>query len=170
MAATVTTSGIESLEKMLQQMGDKAQDIAAEALYDGADVMADAYKRAAGSVRAKKRQHFEPDGQDPSKARYPTPAEKEVLKKIGVANFQKDMDSVNTIVGPAKGYVTINGQKKAIQLIARAVNSGTSFMKKQPVFRQAVSRNRKTAQAKIVSTAEGLINDIINGKTTQGGK
>ena len=163
MAMTVSTSGIENLEKMLQRLGDKAPDVAAAALYDGADVIADAYTRAAGSIKAKKRQHNEPDGQDPSKARYPTPAEKEVLKKIGVSRFHKDADSVNTIVGPADGYVEINGRRKAIRLIARSVNSGTSFMKKQPVFRQAVSRNRKAAKDKMVSTAEGLISDIING-------
>lgn len=164
MAMTVSTSGIEKLEKMLQSLGDRAPDIAAQALYDGADVMADAYTRAAGSVKAKKRQHFEPDGQDPSKARYPTPEEKEALKKIGVSRFHKDADGVDTIVGPADGYTTIGGKKKAIRLIARSINSGTSFMKKQPVFRQAVSRNRKAAKDKIVSTAEGLINEIINGK------
>ena len=164
MAMTVSTSGIESLEKMLQRMGDKAPDIAAAALYDGADIIADAYTRAAGSVKAKRRQHYEPDGQNPSKARYPTAEEKEALKKIGVARFHEDADGVDTVVGPAAGYVTIGGKKKAIRLIARAVNSGTSFMRKQPVFRQAVSRNRNAARKKMVSTAEGLINDIINGK------
>lgn len=158
MAMTVRTSGIEELENMLQKLGDQAQDVAAQALYDGVDVIADAYTRAAGSIRAEKRRHNEPGG------RYPTREEKEAVQKIGVARFQKDADSVDTSVGPAKGYTTINGKKKAIQLIARSINSGTSFMKSQPVFRKAVSRNRKAAKEKIVSSAENLINDIINGK------
>ena len=164
MAMTVSTSGIESLEKMLQQLGDKAPDVAAEALYEGAEIIANAYKHAAGSIHAKKRQHNEPDGQNPSRARYPTPHEKEALKKIGVARFHKDIDGVNTIIGPANGYMTVDGKKKAIALIARSINSGTSFMKKQPVFRQAVNSNRNTAKAKIVTTAENLIDEIINGK------
>ena len=164
MAMTVSTSGIESLEKMLQNLGDRAPDIAAQALYAGADVIADAYRRGAKSIKAKKRQHFEPDGQNPSKARYPTEEEKAALEKIGIARFKKDLDGVDTIVGPADGYMTIGGEKKAIRLIARSINSGTSFMKKQPVFRAAVNSSKGTAVEKIVSKAEGLINEIINAK------
>lgn len=158
MAMTISTSGFEELEHMLQRMGDKAQDIAAEALFEGADVIADAFTRAAGSIHAERRRHSEPGG------RYPTPEEKEAVQKIGVARFRKDDDGVNTVVGPAKGYTTINGKQKAIQLIARSINSGTSFMKKQPVFRRAATTNRKAAQERIVSKAEELINKTTNGK------
>jgi hypothetical protein len=160
MAMSIKTTGIESLERMLQKLGDKAQDIAAEALYDGVDVIADAYTRAAKGIRAEKQS----GRRNRTEARWPTPEEKEAVQKIGVARFEKNTDSVDTSVGPSKGYTTISGKRKAIQLIARSINSGTSFMHKQPVFRQAVSRNRKAAKEKIVSTAEKRINEIINGK------
>jgi hypothetical protein len=160
MAMSVKTTGIESLERMLQKLGDRAQDIAAEALFDGVDVIADAYTRAANGIRAERRGGKE----DREQARWPTPEEKEAVQKIGVARFDKNEDSVDTSVGPSKRYATVDGKRKPIPLIARAINSGTSFMHKQPVFRRAVSQNRKAARDKIVATAEKRINEIINGK------
>jgi hypothetical protein len=99
--------------------------------------------------------------------RYASPDEKAALiGKSGIAKFDKNGDDVNTVIGVsgAAGYANVGGKPKAVRLIARSINSGTSFMHKQPVFRQAVSRNRKAAKEKIVSTAEKRINEIINGK------
>ena len=63
----------------------------------------------------------------------------------------------------AAGYADINGKPKAVRLIARSINSGTSFMKKQPVFRKAVSSSKGRATNAIVSKAEEMFNEIIGG-------
>ena len=59
--------------------------------------------------------------------------------------------------------------QKPISVIANAINSGTSFMKKQPFVRKGVSKGKKTAVAAIVATAEKLFNQIIS-QSEAGGK
>ena len=85
--------------------------------------------------------------------------------RIGIARFNKNGGEVDTIIGisGASGYVTINGRKKAVRMIARAINSGTSFMHKQPVFRRAKTTSEKAAKAAIVAKAEEMFDKIING-------
>ena len=58
---------------------------------------------------------------------------------------------------------------KPIGVIANAINSGTSFMKKQPFVRKGVSKGKKAAIAAIVATAEKLFNQIIS-QNEAGGK
>lgn len=155
MAGSMRTTGTAELVEMLRKLGDDAPDIAAQALYEGAKVVADAYAAGAKSILARERRHSEPGG------RYPTPEEKAAVRHIGVAGFRKDGDSVSTVVGVAEGYAAVKGKKKAIRLLARSINSGTSFMKKQPVFRKASSRSRSAAQGAMVAKADELINQIV---------
>lgn len=156
MAGGMRTDGTEELMAMLTKVGDAAPAIAAQALYEGAGVVADAYTAAAGTiVTAARRWHNEPGG------RLPTKEEKAMLvNSIGVARFNKDMDSVDTLVGAAEGYGILRGKRKAYKLLARSINSGTKFMKKQPVFRRASSQSRAAAQAKMIAKADELIGQI----------
>ena len=56
----------------------------------------------------------------------------------GVARFDKNGTEVNTSVGyRGAGYIDIKGKTKPIPLIVNAINSGTSFMHKQPFIRKA---------------------------------
>jgi len=156
MAGGMSTNGTEELMTMLNKLGDQAQGIAAQALYEGAGVVADAYAAAAGSiVTTSRRRHNEPGG------RLPTKEEKAMLvNSIGVARFNKDMDSVDTLVGAAEGYGILRGKRKAFKLLARSINSGTKFMKRQPVFRRASTQSRAAAQAKMIAKADELIGQI----------
>lgn len=166
MAVTVSTSGIDELEKMLGELGDKAQEIAAKALYKGAGVMADAYTRGTASISTE-RFHYLARPDLTGTKRYASPEEKAALVgKSGISAFRKDTDSVDTLVGfrGDAGYATVAGKKKAVVLIARSINSGTSFMHKQPVYRKAVTGNSRKVKETIVTEAEKLLDDIINGK------
>ena len=49
------------------------------------------------------------------------------------------------------------GKTKPIPAIVNAINSGTSFMKKQPFFRKAVNRGTSKAQAAIVAKIEAEV-------------
>lgn len=164
MPMTIRTDGLKELSSMLARLGDKAQDVASGALYDGAGIVADAMKAAANSIQAEpQRRKNRPPAKTP--ARLPTPAEKAaVVNKTGIAHFRKEGGDVNTLIGVtgASGYATVNGRRKPVRMIARAINSGTSFMKKQPVFRKAATMSTTPAQAAIVAKAEELFNEIIN--------
>ena len=58
---------------------------------------------------------------------------------------------------------------KPIGVIANSINSGTSFMQKQPFIRTAVKNATPKAEAAIIQTAEKLFNKIIS-ENIVGGK
>ena len=157
MAITMKIDGMEELGKELAKLGEKAQDIASGALFDGAGIMANALNNGVNSIETAPFR-YAPPGQ----TRLPSPQEKAAIsRKIGIAKFKKEMDSVDTIVGMGKGsgYAQVAGKKKAVLLIARSINSGTSFMKKQPFFRKAVSSGSGKASAAIVQKIEEAIKE-----------
>ena len=155
MPGSMTTNGTKELAEMLGRLGREAPQIASQALFEGAGVVADAYKEAASHiVTASRRLHNEPGG------RLPTPEEKAALMNTGVATFNKNGSEVDTLVGVAEGYTSVKGRRKAFKLLARSINSGTNFMQRQPVFRKASSQSRSRAQDAMVAKAEELINQI----------
>ena len=157
MAATMQVTGIEELSAKLSALGDKAEEVASRALYAGAGVMADQFTAAANSIRtAPFRYVFNGQKRDPS------PEEKAAVQgKTGIAKFNRNGSEVDTKVGVgARGYVNIGGKRKAAAMIANAINSGTSFMNKQPVFRRAASQGAGPASAAIVEAADKLIDEI----------
>ena len=60
---------------------------------------------------------------------------------------------------------------KPIGVVANSINSGTSFMKKQPFMRTAVKAATPKAEKAIIETAERLIESILKeNEQTTGGK
>ena len=147
MAYKISTSGMDDLLGKLQKAGDAAHDIAAAGLYEGAGVMADAVSQAVRSI-ATEPFRYAAGG----RRRLPSPEEKAVLEvaEKGVAHFRDDGGSVNTSVGlNAAGYGTVAGRTKPVGLIANSINSGTSFMSKQPFYRRAQSQSKGQALGKM---------------------
>ena len=159
MAMTMETVGLEQLDKMLTELGNKAQDVASGSLYEGAGVMASAMNAGIESIKTEPFR-YAPEG----KTRLPSPQEKAALqRKIGIARFKKNGSEVDTLVGMStgSGYAQIAGKPKAVAVIARTINSGTSFMQKQPVIRRAKSQSQARASQAIVAKADELINEMI---------
>ena len=157
MSMSMQVTGIEELSRKLNALGDKAEEVASRALYVGAGVMADQYSAAAKSIRtAPFRYVFNGQKRDPS------PEEKAAVQgQTGIARFRKNGSEVDTSVGVgARGYVNIGGKQKAAAMIANSINSGTSFMTKQPVFRRAATQGAGPASAAIVQAADILIEEI----------
>ena len=159
MPMTMKMEGLNEVSELLIRFGDKAEDVASGALFEGAGVVADAFSRAAGSITTApfKGKRVE---------RLPSPEEKAaVIGKSGIARFNKNGSEVDTVVGISRnaGYVNLGKRKTAVLEIARSINSGTSFMTKQPVFRKAASGSKKAAESAIVNKAEQMFNEIIGG-------
>lgn len=164
MPMTIRTDGMEELGAMLARLNDKAQDVASGALFDGAGIVGDAMRAAVNSIVTEDF-HYVADPDTVGK-RYASPDEKAALVgKTGIAKFRKDSDTVDTLIGisGAAGYATVGGKQKSVRLIARSINSGTTFMQKQPVFRQAKAQATGPAQAAILAKAEQMFNEIIGG-------
>ena len=165
MAMTIKTEGLTEVSAMLAKLGSKAEDVASGALFDGAGITADAFTQAANSIRTEPF-HYIADPDLVGHKRLPSPEEKAALVgKSGIAKFNKNGSEVDTLIGitGSAGYVMIGKKPKAVRLIARSINSGTSFMDKQPVFRRAKSSSQSAAKAAIVDKAEKMFNEIING-------
>jgi HK97 gp10 family phage protein len=148
MAFTIEVDGLEQLMKNMEKLPEKAARVAAEALYDGAGVMADAVSQAVQGIAAKRFKNQAPEG----KQRMPSLEEKEILMnaKHGIAKFRNDGVTISTSVGfQNSGYAELNGKTVPVPKIANAINSGTSFMKKQPFLRKAFSQNRAKATTTI---------------------
>lgn len=200
----LSTDGMDDIQRTLALAGDRAQGVAAMALYEGAGLIADAISSGARSIRTSPFK-YAANG----KQRDPSPEEKEILLQnspAGIAKFDKSGNFVGTSVGyNGSGYATVNwnhmrgngrtnykikgGQNvwsgkaylewgsdghavrnrgkgglansKPVGVIANAINSGTSFMRKQPFIRQAISKTKAAAMAKIQQTAEQLVDSMF---------
>lgn len=157
MAWEMKTEGLEQLSEILGRLGNKAEDVASGALFDGAGIVADAFKGATGSIRTERFTHKKAH-------RLPSPEEKAALAgKTGIAKFNKNGSEVDTLVGFTRdaGYVQLGKKKVAVVAIARSINSGTSFMSRQPVFRRAGNTAQGAAKAAMISKGETMLQEII---------
>ena len=147
MAFTIQVEGMNELIRSMEKAPEKAATVAAKALYEGAGVMADAVSRAVQGI-ATEPFRYAKDGH----TRKPSPEEKALVASArhGVAKFKKTGVSVDTSVGlQNSGYGMLGNKVKPIPQIANAINSGTSFMQKQPFMRKAFSQTKGAATAAI---------------------
>ena len=154
MSFTMEVSGMDELVIRLTKMEEKGRDVAAQALYEGAAVVADSISAAVRGIATEEFRYTKHG------TRLPSPEEKAVLLKAkrGVAKFKKSKTRVDTSVGMQNaGYGTINGKTVPVPLIANAINSGTSFMKPQPFFRAAVETSAGAAAGAIEGGIESRL-------------
>lgn len=151
MAWKMKTDGLEDVEKMLGQMAEKAHGVAAGALYEGAGIMAAEVQKSAGQISTAPFKYTR-DG-----TRMPSPEEKEIVlnASAGVAKFGDSNGGVDTSVGYRNaGYAELAGKTRPIPVIVNSINSGTSFMKKQPFVRKAAATGSTKAVAKMKAYIE----------------
>ena len=186
----VSTEGMKELEQMLRDAGNAAQGAASAGLYEGAGVIADAVSKAVHGIAAAPFKYAA--GGNKRQPSQEEKAILEAAPK-GVAKFKKTGVSVDTSVGfNQAGYAAItwnharsgartkykvregkakqakyaNGgtSSKPVPVIANAINSGTSFMEKQPFFRKAVSQNSGKAKKAIEDKLLQMIEASMNKK------
>ena len=141
MPYTMKVDGMEQISETLTNLAEKAPAVAAMALYDGAGVIADEIGKQAKSIKT------EPFRGKVDK-RKPSPQEKDIVLNAakGIAKFDKDGTEVETSVGYRNaGYATLAGKKVPVPKIVNAINSGTSFMTKQPFIRKAATSGKRAA-------------------------
>lgn len=147
---------------MLETMADKAPKAAAGALYEGAGAMRQEMENQAKRIKTEPFKYAAG-----GETRMPSPEEKAIVERgaIGVAKFEKNDDGCNTSVGFSRsGYAMLAGKRVPIPLIANSINSGTSFMQKQPFVRKA----RTAGGKKAVDVMKKSITEYLEKKT--GGK
>lgn len=154
MPIEMKVDGMAELSNVLDAAGEKAPAVAAMGLYDGAGVMADEISKSAASIKT---EPFKWASRTRGETRYPSPEEKDIVMQAsaGIAKFNKNGTEVDTSVGFRNaGYAQLKGKTVPVPVIVNAINSGTSFMKKQPFFRKAANAAAPKAMAKMKETIE----------------
>ena len=138
MGYELKVDGMAEISETLSKLEERAPAVAAKALYEGAGIMADEVRKSADSIRTAPFKWASSSGE----TRLPSPEEKEIVQKAsaGIAKFDKNGTEVQTSVGFRNaGYAQLKGKTVPIPKIVNAINSGTSFMKKQPFVRKAAT-------------------------------
>ena len=147
MPFSLQVDGLKELAGKLDKLPEKAADVAALALYDGAGTVADRVRREVQGISTEPFRYAAG-----GRKRKASPEEKAILQQApkGVAKFRRNGVTVQTSVGMQNaGYAQLNGKTVPIPKIANAINSGTSFREKQPFLRKAFTQSRKAAEAAI---------------------
>lgn len=176
MPYTINIQGTEETENALNLLGEAALGVAACGVYEGAGIVADSI---GAGVRGISTAPFKWAKPGEKRLPSPEEKAALMGAAYGIAKFRKDGTQVNTIVGfQSAGYVAVGWNHmsnkartkykmkdgkisqtkkvagkatnmKPIPVIANAINSGTSFMTKQPFFRKAATQSKGGAQAAI---------------------
>ena len=147
MPFSLQVDGLKELAGKLDKLPEKAADVAALALYDGAGTVADRVRREVQGISTEPFRYAQG-----GRKRKASPEEKELLMNApwGIAKFKRKGVVIETSVGMENaGYADLAGKRVPIPQIANAINSGTSFREKQPFLRKAFTQSRKAAEAAI---------------------
>ena len=154
MGYELKVDGMAEISETLSKLEERAPAVAAKALYEGAGIMADEVKKSADSIRTAPFKWASSSGE----TRLPSPEEKEIVQQAaaGIAKFDKNGTEVQTSVGFRNaGYAELKGEMVPIPKIVNSINSGTSFMPKQPFVRKA----SKTASPKALEAMRKRIEE-----------
>ena len=159
--ATIRFSKLRDYELMLGKIGDASKDICGAAIYEGAKIIADEVKSNLDSLNVTtdelamlKAKKGEPT--------YITQRAKEgLIKSFGVTPMSQDDSGIYNVKLGFDGYNDVKTKKwtkgQPNQLIARACESGSSAMIKQPFFREAVQKTKKKAESRMAEVLDEKI-------------
>lgn len=156
--AKIEFKGLAEYTAKLNRLFALSRDkIIGAAIYDGAAVVADAVRAELDALPT--------DNRHKNKRIGPTEEEKESLKEsLGVTPLQDDKGFLNVKVG-FDGYhgkpTPTYPRGRPNQMIARAVQRGTSFMYPNPFVKKAVAKCRRPAQAAIEKRVNEKIEKIM---------
>lgn len=145
----VKTTGLNETIKMFESLTKNTDEIFEESLRDGGGVVTDIMR---AEVSALKTGDVYSDGKQ--KKRYARPKEVQgLLDSLGYTPVHNDNDKFDIKSG-FDGYNSIVTKKypkgHANQMVANAINKGTSFMQAQPF----INKTRRKAQSDAVDAIE----------------
>ena len=179
--------GMDELIHAMEKLPEKARKIAAEGLYEGAGVVAD---QVGAAVRGIATAPFKYAKGGTKRLPSPEEKAILMNAPHGVAKFKNNGLRIDTSVGyQNSGYAAINWNHaktsasrtkykmgangkmvhasqgtgkstKPVPLIANSINSGTSFMVKQPFLRKAFSQSKGAATAAIEGGIKSRLDEL----------
>lgn len=158
--ARITVKGVDEYAEKLKRLSKNSDIIMKKSVYNGADIVADAMKKGLESIPVE-------EGEIPGLPPYGT-AEKKVyglsrrqkadlIQGFGISKFENTNGYINVKIG-FDGYGSVktkrhpNGMPNV--MLARAITSGSSFRKKNPILRKKVTESKEKAIEKMSDTID----------------
>lgn len=162
--AKISFKGLEAYELRLSKLADKkeVERIAGQAIYEGASIMADEIKKGIEGLPV-----VTGYGTDSN----PLPGGVTAVQKaglidgLGIAPMQDDGGFLNVKIG-FDGYNRTKTEKypqgQPNQLVARGVESGSSWKQAHPFVKPAIARARKRVEKEMAETIDEEIEKLMD--------
>ena len=159
--AKITFPGLKDYELMLSRLEGVTDDMIGRAVYAGAGIVADAVKQGIQSLPIVTGYGTE---SNPLPGGVTSAQKAGLIDGFGISKLRDDNGYLNVKLG-FDGYNRTRTEKypqgQPNQLVARGVESGTSWKQKKPFIRPAVTRSRKPAEAEMKRVIDEEIEKIV---------
>lgn len=160
--ATFKFKGVNELIAQYEKLDRDADKMIGKAIYNGAAVVMDSVKSSVDGITTDDR-----FGTPDNPTAGPSTIQKIGLQHaLGIAKLRNDNGFRNVKIG-FDGYNSVhtktwpNGQPN--MMVARSIESGTSWMQKQPFMRRAEQAARSGCEQAMSDTIDKEIKRIVNG-------
>ena len=161
--AKITFPGLNDYELMISKLSKDVDDIAGKAIYAGAGVVADAIKENIKALPIVRGYGTE---KDPLPGGVTAPQKAGLIDGLGISPMQSDAGYLNVKIG-FDGYNATKTEKypqgQPNQLVARGVESGTSWKQMKPFIRPAINASKSRAEAEMARILDQEIEKITKG-------
>ena len=161
--AKITFPGLSDYELMISKLSKDVDDIAGKAIYAGAGIVADAIKENIKALPIVRGYGTE---KDPLPGGVTAPQKAGLIDGMGISPMQNDAGYLNVKIG-FDGYNATKTEKypqgQPNQLVARGVESGTSWKQKKPFIRPAINASKSRAEAEMARILDQEIEKITKG-------
>lgn len=152
--AKITFPGLGDYELMISRLAKGADEVAGKAIYAGAGIVADEIRKEIQGLPIVSGYGTE---SNPLPGGVTKSQKQGLLDGLGISPMQDDGGYYNVKVG-FDGYNSTRTDKyprgQPNQLVARGVNSGTSWKQKNPFVRRGTNRAKKPAEAKMAEVID----------------
>ena len=161
--AKITFPGLNDYELMISKLSKGVDDIAGKAIYAGAGIVADAIKE---NIKALPIVRGYGTTENPLPGGVTAPQKAGLIDGMGISPMQDDGGYLNVKIG-FDGYNATKTDKypqgQPNQLVARGVESGTSWKQKKPFIRPAINASKSRAEAEMARILDQEIEKITKG-------
>lgn len=163
--ATFKFEGVDELIAEYQKLEKNTEEMIGKAIYQGAGVVFKSVQQAVESINTDDSHEY---GTSDNPKNGPTSIQKEGLKhSLGIAKMRNDGGFRNVKIGfDGYNYVKTKtwpkGQPNA--MVARSIESGTSWMSKQPFMRKAETSAKGRCEQVMADTINKELTKIVKGE------
>ena len=159
--AKITFPGLNDYELMISRLSKGVDDIAGKAIYAGAGIVADAIKE---NIKALPIVRGYGTTENPLPGGVTAPQKAGLIDGLGISPMQSDAGYLNVKIG-FDGYNATKTEKypqgQPNQLVARGVESGTSWKKKSPFIRPAINASKQRAEDEMARILDEEIEKVM---------